>query len=124
MAELVGSACGLSILQVPSGDGLSDELLLVLLLADVPRGGGRVGLLLSHRRTLSPWQGWDFGSNDVEVLEVGAKASMTTSADIVSFLETPFPISPPIVPDVVGENLPLTGYLVSALVLFPPWRHG
>lgn len=35
--------------------GLFIGLLPALFLADVPRGGGRVGLLLTPRRTLPPW---------------------------------------------------------------------
>jgi hypothetical protein len=51
------------------------------------------------------------------LLEVGAKAWMTMSADTVTMLEASFPTSPPTVLDVAGENLPLAGYFVGAFTI-------
>ena len=52
VAELAGSTCCWPTLPIPVGGGLSSGLFPTLLLTGVPRGGGRVRLLLIHHRTL------------------------------------------------------------------------
>lgn len=48
------------------------------------------------------------------MLEIEAKAWTMTFANAVPFLEASFPVSPHSILDVVGENLPIAGYLVGA----------
>ena len=71
-----------------------------------------MGLLQIHRRTL-PSRVLPLAMTILEFLEIGAKAWTMTSVNVVPFLEASFPTSPPTVPDVAGENLPMVGYLVS-----------
>ena len=72
-----------------------------------------MGLLQIHRRTL-PSRVLPLAMTILEFLEIGAKAWTTTFTGVVPFLEASFPTSPPTVLDVVGENLPMAGYLVDA----------
>ena len=55
---------------------------------------------------------------------MGAKAWMTTSADVVPFLKASFPTSSPTVLDVAGENLPWRATMSTLLASVPPWGRG
>jgi hypothetical protein len=97
--------------------GASRNCLLLAGFADCDRGGLSGGfpsalllngVFLPGRVRLAAATVW-------RLFEVKAKAWMMTSTDVVRFLETSFPTSPPTVLDVASENLLLTGYLVSPL---------
>ena len=53
-------------------------------------------------------------------VEVGAKAWMTTSADVVPFLKASFRTSSPTILDVAGENLLWRATMSARLASFPP----
>jgi hypothetical protein len=97
--------------------GASRNCLLLTGFADCDRGGLSGGfpsalllngVFLPGRVRLAAATVW-------RLFEVKAKAWMMTSTDVVRFLETSFPTSPPTVLDVASENLLLTGYLVNPL---------